>query len=48
MTEKDGVYTMTDYFGNGWERGVTYRMDEEFEVFVNDNYFHRSDDGLIL
>ena len=48
VTEKDGVYTMTDYFGNGWERGVTYRMDEEFEVFVNDNYFHRSDDGLIL
>jgi len=31
VTEKDGVYTMTDYFGNGWERGVTYRMDEEFE-----------------
>lgn len=36
VTEKDGLYTMTDSFGNGAERTITYRIGEEYEEPAGD------------
>jgi len=32
ITECQGVYTMTDFLGNGEQRSLSFRLDEEFEV----------------